>query len=68
MKKISKILLCFMILLLTACVGNNEVKNYYGKKFIGKFVIAPLIMVGVIMAFTGVFGAQNVLETRTFIM
>lgn len=25
-----------MILLLTACVGNNEVKNYYGKKFIGK--------------------------------
>ena len=36
MKKISKILLCFMILLLTACVGNNEVKNYYGKKFIGK--------------------------------
>ena len=36
MKKVSKILLCFMILLLTACVGNNEVKNYYGKKFIGK--------------------------------
>ncbi|MCZ7409079.1 hypothetical protein [Parvimonas micra] len=36
MKKFSKVLLCFMILLLTACVGNNEVKNYYGKKFIGK--------------------------------
>ena len=35
---------------------------------IGKFVIAPLIMVGVITAFTGVFGAQNVLETRTFII
>ena len=36
MKKISKVLLCFMILLLTACTGNNEVKNYYGKKFVGK--------------------------------
>ncbi|WP_455931652.1 hypothetical protein [Parvimonas micra] len=36
MKKFSKVLLCFLILLLTACVGNNEVKNYYGKKFIGK--------------------------------
>ena len=36
MKKFSKVLLCFMILLLTACTGNNEVKNYYGKKFIGK--------------------------------
>lgn len=36
MKKFSKVLLCFLILLLTACVGNNEVKNYYGKKFVGK--------------------------------
>ena len=36
MKKISKILLCFMILLLTSCIGSYEIKNYYGRKFVGK--------------------------------
>lgn len=36
MKKISKVLLCFMILLLTSCTGSNEIKNYYGRKFVGK--------------------------------
>ena len=36
MKKISKILLCFMILLLTSCIGSNEIKNYHGRKFVGK--------------------------------
>jgi hypothetical protein len=25
-----------MILLLTSCIGSNEIKNYYGRKFVGK--------------------------------
>lgn len=35
---------------------------------IGKFIVAPLIMVSVIMVFTGVFGTQNALESKTFIV